>query len=219
MDNVDGGAKLPAAVLEILTEKEGDIDLVVESALADGNILDAVQEGMVSKNETYRYNCAKVLFRISEAQPQVLYPEWHSFAEHLCSKNAYHRMASLEIIANLTSADTENRFEELFDRYFSLLNDESMIVARYLAANAGKIARAKPHLRPRITKCLLGIDATQHNPDRKDLIKFDVIQSLEELFPGSGCAEMMLAFAKAQLDCSSPKTRKAAREFLDKHVP
>ncbi len=31
-------------------------------------------EGLLSKNETYRYNCFKVIFIISEEKPDILYP-------------------------------------------------------------------------------------------------------------------------------------------------
>ena len=205
-------------ILETLAnEKDTNLEQALQSALADQAIMAEILKGLESKNETYRYNCAKVLFRISEEQPQVLYPRWDNFVEHLGSKNAYHRMASLEIIANLTGADSEQRFEGLFDRYFGLLDDTSMIVAIYCARNAGTIAAAKPHFKTEIIERLLTIDKTHHREDRKDLIKCDVIQSLEGLFEDSDTQERMLAFAEAQLECGSPKTRKAAKEFLKNH--
>ncbi|MDY6912579.1 MAG: hypothetical protein SVM79_09500, partial [Chloroflexota bacterium] len=200
------------AILEILAnEKEPDMEQAVKSALADQAIMGEILKGLESKNETYRYNCARVLFRISEDQPQVLYPQWDYFVELLGSKNAYHRMASLEIIANLTAADSEKQFEGLFDCYFGLLDDTSMIVAIYCARNAGTIAVAKPRLKTEVIERLLAIDRTHHREDRKDLIKCDVIQSLEGLFEESDAQERVLAFAEAQLECSSPKTRKAAK--------
>jgi hypothetical protein len=117
----------------------------------------------------------------------------------------------------LTGVDEENRFEDIFDQYFGLLNDEKVMTARYLARSAGRIARAKPHLQARITERLLGIDGTHHAQGRKDLIKADIIQSFEEFFKDTGGQEEILAFVEKQLGCSSPKTRKAAKAFLNKY--
>jgi len=35
-----------------------------------------------------------------------------------------------------------NRFDEVFDEFFGLLNDKSMITAAWITANSGKIAKA-----------------------------------------------------------------------------
>jgi hypothetical protein len=198
----------------LASSKEPDLAQAVELALADSRLLDEILKGMLSKNETYRYNCYKVLFRISSDTPQVLYPEWE-YVELLGSPNSYHRMAAINIIANLTRNDTENRLEGIFDQYFGLLDDKSMITAIYTAQNAGKIATAKPLLRDKITERLLAIDRTHYTQDRKDLIKAGAIQSFEEIFEPSLDKERILAFVREQLDCQSPKTRKIAKNFLD----
>jgi hypothetical protein len=158
-----------------------------------------------------------VLYQISEAQPQILYPEWDYFVGLLDSKNAFHRAVAVRLLANLTSADEERRFEELIDRYFDLLDDDKVMVARYLAQQAGKIVAAKPHLQPQITQELLGVDNTHHNQSRKDLLKGDVIQAFDEFLAETDDRESILTFVQAQLECSSPKTRKAAKAFLDEH--
>jgi len=199
----------------LASSKEPDLVQAVELSLADSKLLNEILKGMLSKNETYRYNCCKVLFKISSDAPQVLYPEWDCFVELMSSHNSYHRMAAVNIIANLTRIDTETRFEGIFNQYFGLLDDKSMITAIYTAQNAGKIATSKTHLRDKITERLLAIDRTHYTQDRKDLIKAGAIQSFEELFKTSPDKERILAFVKEQLDCQSPKTRKIAKNFLD----
>jgi hypothetical protein len=64
---------------------------------------------------------------------------------------------------------------------------------------------------------LLAIDATHHKPGRKDLIKADIILALDLLYDRLENQPEVLRFAEAQLNCSSPKTRKAAKTFLEKH--
>lgn len=144
----------------------------------------------------------------------LLYPEWDYFLDLLGSPNSYHRMFAINILSNLTRVDTEKKFDLIFNQYFHHLDDQSMIVARYLSGNAGKIVRAKPYLQTKITEKLLDIDNTHHEEGRKGLIKHDIIQSFSEFFKGITEKERIFTFVEKQLDCSSPKTRKAAKDFL-----
>jgi hypothetical protein len=101
------------------------------------------------------------------------------------------------------------------EKAIRLALDEKIVVTRYLVQSAGTIARARPSLRARIVDRLLGIDETHHK--HKDLIKGDAIQSFETFFEEVDNKEEILAFVQDQLECSSPRTRKAAKAFLDKY--
>ena len=216
MGQGDDAARQAADAAPMPADKEGaSLDQVVQLAVADGAVLQRVLNGVVSKDETVRYNCYKVLTEIAESQPRVLDPAWDTFVGLLDSRNAFHRATGVNLIAILAAADPEGRFERIFDRYFDLLSDDKVMVARYLARSAGRIARAKPHLQARIVDRLLGIDQIEHK--HKDLIKADVIASFGEFFEGSPDQERMRAFVKQQVDSSSPKTWKAARQFLDRY--
>jgi hypothetical protein len=198
----------------MLAEKEFDLEQLAQSAIDDAKVLKETLKGLVSKDESYRYNCFKVLLQISENKPLVLYPEWDYFMKLLKSDNAYHRCIAVNILANLTAIDTENRFENIFNAYFDVLDDKKLIPAIYVARNAGKIAKAKPHLQAHITERLLDIDKTHHK--QKDLIKADIIESFEALYKDVQDKYRISAFVKEQLESSSPKTRKAAQSFLSK---
>ena len=153
---------------------------------------------------------------MSTKNPEVLYPKWDYFVELLSSDHTYWKLSVIPILANLARVDTENKFEEIFERYFGLLNDRSVIPAAWVAANSGRIARFKPGLQRRITDRLLSIDQTHHDPERKDLIKSGAIESFAEYFGESKDQKKILEFVKKQEECKSPKTRKLARAFLEK---
>ena len=207
--------RLKANVYDMLADKEHpELEEAMRLALADGEALRALVDGLVSKEDAYRYNCFEVLIRVSEHHPAVLYSEWDTFVEMLGQRNAFFRSIGLRLIANLTGADDEGRFEALFDRYFGLLDDEKVMVARYVAQSAEGIARRKPYLRDRITERLLEIDQTHHAEGRKALIKADALRYFDRFFEESSVKERMLAFAEGLLACSSPKARKAAKSFL-----
>jgi hypothetical protein len=209
--------KLATDLHKMLGDKEHpSLEETLQLAISDEGVLKEILAGVASKDEAFRYNCFKVLRQISEDHPLILYPEWDYFIALLDSNNAYHRSIAVQILANLTSVDAQRRFEAIFDRYFDLLDDEKIIVTRYLVQSAGTIARAKPSLQARIAEMLLGIDKTHHK--HKDLIKGDAIQSFEAFFEDYPDKERILKFVEQQLECSSPKTRKTARAFLDKHT-
>lgn len=59
----DGSKILGVDINRILNEKKGEhLDKVIEKSVADEIILKEILKGLISKNETFRYNCFKVLF-------------------------------------------------------------------------------------------------------------------------------------------------------------
>ena len=199
-----------------LDKKDANIESIAEKARKDEEVLSNVVRGVLSSTEVLRFNSFKVLLLVSEENPELLHPYWDTFVTMLTSVNTYQRHIAVYLIANLTRKDTEGKFEEIFDTYFDLLNDESVIPAAHLALNSGKIAKAKPHLQTEITSKLLSIDETHHKPERKDLIKGYAIEGFSEYFEEVADKEKILNFVTEQLESKSPTTRKKAKTFLKK---
>jgi hypothetical protein len=197
-----------------LNDKEADVESIAGKAITDEDLRAGLLQGLESKNETYRYNCYKVLRIICVEHGELLYPHWDYLAGHLGSNNTYHKLSALNLIADLTKVDIGHRFEQIMDNYFSLLDDRSMIAAVYAAQNAGKIVVAKPELEARITQKLLAIDSTHHEPGRKDLVKAGAIESFNLYFEQAADKESIFSFVRHQVDCESPKCRKQAGAFL-----
>jgi len=198
-------------MLPELEEKGANISNIASRALEDSELFSELLKGLLSKRDTYRFNCFEVLHLISEKNPNVLYPEWDFFTALLESGNTYHRLIAVRILANLTHADKEKKFEEIFKQYYNLLND-SVIVAGHLAACSGTIAKAKPELESKITYRLLNIEKTTQK--HKDLVKAYAIDAFNEYFNESGNKSEILQFVREALNSTSPKTRKKAKQFL-----
>ena len=195
-------------------ESQGvDVVKIAVTALDDAMLLSELLKGLQSKNDTLRSNCFQVLHYISEKNPQRLYSQWDFFVRLLGSENTYHRLIAVRILANLTQADRDNKFDLLFDQYYDLLND-SVIVAGHLAAASGTIAKAKPDLQSKITQRLLNIDKTMQK--HKDLVNAYALDGLNEYFSEAENKTIILQFVREQLTSSSPKTRNKAKQFLRK---
>lgn len=203
-------------MLQDLTEKNADIASIATKALQDMQVLTQLLDGLTSKKETYRYNCSNTIDLISNEHGKVLYPYWNYFVDLLSSDNTYHKISALNIIANLVKDDVENSFASVFDRYYELLDDKSMITATYIARYSAKIVNARPELEKAITGKLLDIDRTHHDPERIDLIKGYILESFNNYFETAENKQGILGFARQQLLSKSPKTRKIAKRFLEK---
>jgi hypothetical protein len=200
--------------LSFIEGKNVKPEALAESALTDERVLQQLLDGVLSKRDAVRQNSFQALKLISEKYPERLYGKWDFFANMLGKGNSFHKYIAIYIITNLTAADAENKFEKLFDTYFGLLGDESVIPAAHAAANAGKIALAKPALQKSITDRLLDIDNVLQR--HKDLVKASAVDAFDAYFDKSTDQARIIEFVRAQLNCESPKSRKKAKDFLKK---
>ena len=200
-----------------LHEEQSDTRALAKMVAGNSEAVKVVVDGLTFPVETYRYNCNRVIVEVAEEAPQEVYPYWDHLAELLGSSNTYHRCSAINVLPHLIPADGESRFEGIFDKLFARLDDESVIPPCYVARNCPVIASHRPDLLQRIVMELLAVEGTHHKPGRKDLIKADIILALEQLFGKIENKTEVLRFVEAQLGCSSPKTRKAAKAFLEKY--
>ncbi len=201
-----------------ITKKDAEIKAkeIVIKVLEDKNYLLKLFKSLMDKEDAIRYPNAIALEILCKENPHLIYPEWNFFVNLLKSKNAYHKSIAISTISNLIKIDEKNRFDEIFEDFFNLIDDKSVIVARKLAINAYRIAIAKPALSAKITEILLNINSTQHTSSRKDLIKGDIVEGFSKYFKNIENKEEIIKFVKIQLDSSSPSTVKKAKEFLSK---
>ncbi len=202
-----------------LDEKNLDVEKLAERALKDEGALLELLKGVSpeTKNANERYNSFRALIMIGEQSPETLYSRWDFFVGLLKSDCGASKYIAAHVIAGVIEVDKESKFDKIFDDYYSLLNANNVPMAAQVAGLLGKIAKAKPGIRSDITEKLLSIDVSQHNHERKDLIKSYAIESFDEYYEESGDKEKILAFVKGQLHSKSPRAKKAAEKFLKKH--
>jgi hypothetical protein len=197
-----------------IESKESTPESAAEKALKDEKVLQELLNGVLSKKDVVRQNSFQTLNFLSEKYPERLYDHWDFFADLIRTGNSFHKYIAIYIIANLTKADAEDKFAKIFDTYYGLLGDKSVIPPAHVAVNSGKIALAKPELQAEITNRLLDVDATVQR--HKDLVKASAIEAFEAYFERSTDKAKIIEFVKAQLNCESPKTQEMAKAFLKK---
>jgi len=169
-----------------------------------------------NKDEKLRNHAFRSLMLLAQKHPEALLPRWDDLARLLKGGHSFSKYPAIQILAELATVETGGRFEKAFRAHYGLLDDESIAVAAHIAGLSGKIAKARPALEPRITEKLLTIDGTHFYQGRKDLIKGHAIESFAEYFSQAKDKRTILEFVQQQKAAASPRTRKAARRFLER---
>ncbi|XUX00529.1 MAG: hypothetical protein TUN42_00700 [Dehalogenimonas sp.] len=194
---------------------ESEIASLAEKAAADDNSLAALVTGLSSKDLDTKQRSFQSLHVLTRANPHRLYPRyWDKFAALLDNPGVDAKYIGIYLLAGLAAVDTEDWFEDIFNKYFSLLDDNSLIAPMHVALNAAAVFKAKPDLRADIVKLLTSIDKTHHTPGRKALIASAALESLDKVYDEIEDKQAVFDFARFYVNAPSPKARKVAKDFL-----
>ena len=186
----------------------------------DFSLLPTVLDGVSSPKAAVRYGCASVLMDLSQAYPEKLYPHMDSFIALLDSKYRILTWNALAMIANLARVDDNRKFDAIFTKYYSFLNDEYMITVANVVGYSGKIALAKPYLTQRIADELLKvrrISTTPHLTEEcKRVIAEKAIESFDVFFNQIDNRKKVVDFVKSQLNSPRKTLKIKAENFLRK---
>jgi hypothetical protein len=98
---------------------------LAKKAIKEKKMLAGLLQGSLPKEDQTRYISFKAPMFISEEYPELLYPHWNRSVNLIERENTYSKYIGSYLIASLAVVDTDNRFEEIFDKYHSLVNDKN----------------------------------------------------------------------------------------------
>ncbi|MCX6662056.1 MAG: hypothetical protein NTY91_05850 [Euryarchaeota archaeon] len=206
--------------LEKLADKSITKEQLFKKVRQNQSLLPEIINGISSPQPTIRYGCGKILMDLSEEQPQYLYPYMDFFITLLDSKYRILTWNATIIIANLTKVDTEKRFDVIFEKYYSLLDNDYMVTVANVVDNSGKIALAKPYLTKQIAEKLLSVENISTTPhlskECKRVIAEHAIKTFDQFFPQIEQKEKVFSFVKKQLKSSRKTLRMKAENFVKK---
>ena len=186
------------------------------------DLLPVLLKGTCSPKAAVRYGCAKVLMDLSGEYPEKLYPYMDAFIELLDSKYRILTWNAMAIIANLAMVDKEQKFNAIFEKYYSFLNNEYMVTVANVVGNSGKIALAKPHFIHKITAELLKVENISGTPhlteECRRVIAEKAIGTFDLFFDKIEEDEKkkVFSFVERQLGSSRKTLRTKAADFLKK---
>jgi hypothetical protein len=204
-------------LLEDLRKKEDNAIRLARLVDDDKSLLPVIMEGMSSREANVKYKCIKILTVISEKNPGVLYSHFDLFDQLLDSDNNILKWNAIDIIANLTAVDFDNKFEAIYNRYYGLINEGSLITAAHVVESSGTIVNAKPALRERITGELLKTETISLPTEEcRNIVKGKAIETFGRYFSQVENKEIVVTFVRNQLTNSRNATKKKAEIFLKK---
>jgi hypothetical protein len=205
-------------LLLAIGRKESDKEKITNRILKNPQLLSYVLEGLNSKTATIKYSCLKILRLISEQKPEILYPKFDFFINLLNSDNSFMKWGAIYIIANLTVVDSNNKFEKIFNRYFSPIPGPVLITSANTIESAATIALAKPKLLERIKKELLKAEtAIYQTAECRNVALGHVINSFDQFYDKIKDKEPVIAMITRQLENTRSGTSKKAAKFLKKY--
>ena len=203
-----------------LADKSITKEQLFKKVIQNDELIPGLLKGISSPKPAIRYGCAKILMDLSEEKPGQLYPYMDFFIALLDSKYRILTWNAIIIIANLTKVDTENRFDDIFEKYYSLLDNEYMVTVANVVGNSGKIALAKPHLTNQIVEKLLTVEKISTTPhlssECKRVIAEHAIKTFDLFFPQITQKENVFSFVKKHLKSSRKTLQIESENFLKK---
>ncbi|MGE5188367.1 MAG: hypothetical protein ACM3JE_05005 [Betaproteobacteria bacterium] len=185
---------------------------------ADFSLIPQLIDGTASPKATIRYGCASVLMDLSAKHPDRLYPYMEHFVELLDSKHRILTWNALSLVANLTAADSEGKFDAVFDKYYGFLGNDFMVTVANTVGNSAVIAKNKPYLADRIIFELLKVQSLRTTPhlteECKLVIAQQAIESFNTLITLTKNKQALLDFAELHKNSGRDALRKEAQLFL-----
>jgi hypothetical protein len=208
------------AVVEKLADKKITKQELYNTVTSDFNLLPTLLNGVSSPKAAVRYGCSSVLLELSAKYPEKLDPYIDTFTALLNSSYRILKWNATTILANLTSVDSQKKFDAQFDKYFGLLNDGYLVTAANVVSNAWKIAVAKPYLANQIAAEVLKVQDLKVTPhlteECKRVLAEHAVRSFGQFFDVLGQHEKgkVLEFVQNQLGSSRRALRVEAEAFL-----
>lgn len=203
-------------LLEKTLSKEDFYQLVKEK----DELIPDIIKGVSSSKATIRYSCAKVLMDLSKENPDKIYKYFDFFTNLLDSNYRILIWNAIITIANLTIVDRNKKFDKIFEKYFSLLNNDYMVTVANVVGSSSQIAYAKPYLINRISNELLKVDDLKITPhltvECKRVIAEKTIISFDKFFDKIKDKNKVLSFARKHINSPRKTLKEQALQFLEK---
>ena len=200
-----------------LNQKEDYSKDIAEKAVKNPQLISILLNMVYSDITRVKFRSMKVLNIISGKNPEILYPDVDFFIKLLDNSNKVIMWNAMDILANLSAVDSQEKIEDIFEKFYGFLSDESMVTAGHVVDNSWKIARAKPKYQKKITDNLLELENIPRDQECRSILLGKAVLSFDKYFDEIQDKEDVISLVKRQLDSPRNATKVKAERFLKKH--
>lgn len=201
-------------------QQKRDIGKLVELAIENPQHIETLINVIDREKGSLKFGCEKVVRLVSERKPELVYPYFDFYVRLLDSDNSFLRLGAIITLSNLASVDSENKFEQIFDKYYAPVSGPDMVSSACVIGSSWKIAREKPDLADKIAARILSLERAKYlhkgklSPECRNVVCGHAIDSFGKFFDKINEKEKVVAFVRTQLKNSRPSVRKKAERFL-----
>ena len=207
---------IAARITSLLLASPGEL---CETIVDDPRRLDDLFDGLRHTEAKIKYGTVKLLRRLSEQRPAVLYPEIGRIINLLDSQETIVRWGAILILGNLAAVDSEHELDKILVKYLEPITGNVMITAANTIAGAGKIAKARPEPAGRIATAIMRAEhANYATPECRNVVLGHAIKSLDLFFEHLHAQKIVIDFVRRQTTNTRHATRNKALKFLRKHA-
>jgi hypothetical protein len=182
-------------------------------------LIPTVLEGIKAPAPAIKYKCLKILNLISAQNPAVLYSYFEEFVKLLDSPKPIFKWNAIDIVANLSAADIDDKFGPLLDKFYGLMGEGSLITAAHVVESSAVIVKNRPDRESIVTSALLVVESIPLPTEEcRNILRGKVITTFSQYFHLSVNKPALLEFAHQQISNSRPATHKKAAQFVLKHA-
>ncbi len=202
-----------------LIPKDRNLGEIASEAAENTEIISFLLNGVQETNPRVKYGCLNSLVIISENNPKLIYPHFDSFAEYLDSDKNIMKLGCLKILSHLSRVDDKNKFDSIFDRFYSFITDPGMTTAASVSKASATIAAAKHYLAQDITRQLLKVARTDYKTEEcKNILIGHVISCFDKMLGQIDNKKPVLTFVELNTNNPWKATRTKAQKFIKKHA-
>ena len=173
---------------------------------------------------TTRYAAEKVLRRVSELRPELVYPYFEYYVALLDNENSLIKWGAILTIANLVAVDKQNRFADIFSNYYAPITGPVMITAGNIIRGSEQIVLARPELMGKVVHEILKVEDAhyekdgQPSPECRNIACGHAIEFFDTVYERLEDKRAAAEFVKRQLSNSRTTVVKKADKFLKRHA-
>lgn len=172
-----------------------------------------------SANPKEKYGCAKVLIRITQENPLLLYPDFSLWCEMLEHANNILKWTAIDLIGYISAIDSENKINDIFPVLRTLLHGGQLITCNHAIFTFGLIGKNKPEYTRQVIDELLAIQNDTFDTDEcKAIAMGKVLEVFKSYGPNLRNTPEVLAFVREATSSRRDSTRKKAESLLKKLV-
>jgi hypothetical protein len=201
-----------------LAEKTVTAEDLARQTIAHPEMLQILVDGLAEPKAEVKYGCAKVLRIISDAEPELLYPDFDRFSEMLHHTNKIFQWQAIYVLARLAGVDEEGKFEAILDDYFTHIEGPVMVTAANSITGAALIVRGQPRLADQVVQQIFrGEQAVYESPECHEIVCGTALKTFYKIRKWVSDLESLYQFAQRHLDSPRDPTRKAAEKFIARY--